>query len=308
MVSWAKVVVHRPFKHRDQDQSKQAWRNPSVRWHHRDPVFTQWSTRSILRIWKFVLCFKTVCFLTAIRLLEAKPARQLLPVRRGLRGDDLAWGRTVERRALQLPPDFHLQKGNRYARNIFRILYKCNYTGGFYGRKVKSCGLLNRKLSHGFCGFFQSHAGSPLWSKMLACLEAWSLVTRSTPCSAITVNQASSRGTPPPYAAGPMASGTSRESPAQAVSALIRENPCLKVTQLTGMFSPLTTLFFVPLQLRPTTSHLRCGAATTTTIINTAGTVTTTSITPRTIESASGTKSSSRVTTTFRAFWSLSII
>lgn len=53
-------------------------------------------------------------FSTAIWQLEAKPAGQFLPVRRGLRGDDLARRRTVERRALQLSPDIHLQKGNRY--------------------------------------------------------------------------------------------------------------------------------------------------------------------------------------------------
>lgn len=54
------------------------------------------------------------CSSTAIWQLEAKPARQLLPVWRGLRGDDLAWRGTVEWRALQLPSDIHVQKGNRY--------------------------------------------------------------------------------------------------------------------------------------------------------------------------------------------------
>lgn len=52
-------------------------------------------------------------FPAAIRPLEAQPAGQLLPRRGGLRGDDLARGGAVERRALQLSPDLHLQEGNR---------------------------------------------------------------------------------------------------------------------------------------------------------------------------------------------------
>lgn len=64
----------------------------------------------------------------------------------------------------------------------------------------------------------QSHAGSPLWWGMLACLGPWSPATRSIPCSAITVNRVSSRDTPPLYVAGPTANGTPPKSPAQAVS------------------------------------------------------------------------------------------
>lgn len=50
---------------------------------------------------------------SAIRELEAKPARQLLQLWRRLRGDDLARERPVERRAVQLPPAIYLQERPR---------------------------------------------------------------------------------------------------------------------------------------------------------------------------------------------------
>lgn len=74
------------------------------------------------------------------------------------------------------------------------------------------------KLLHLLVFCHQSHAGSPLWWRTLVSLGPWSLATRSTPCCVITVNRASSRDSPPLYAAGPTANGTSPKSPAQAVS------------------------------------------------------------------------------------------
>ncbi len=53
-------------------------------------------------------------FALAIWELESGSAGQLLLLGRGLRGDDLAWERPVERRAVQLPPDLHLQEGHRW--------------------------------------------------------------------------------------------------------------------------------------------------------------------------------------------------
>lgn len=182
-----------------------------------------------------------MCVPTAIRLLEAEPARQLLPVRRGLRGDDLARGRAVERRALQLSPDFHLQEGNRYAHMetqisaVYHLRCLCwSQTENlgvwsFHLVLLKSRSILKTrsydifdlsylKLLHLLVFCHQSHAGSPLWWRTLVSLGPWSLATRSTPCCVITVNRASSRDSPPLYAAGPTANGTSPKSPAQAVS------------------------------------------------------------------------------------------
>ena len=48
--------------------------------------------------------------LSGFRELEAEPARQLLQLKGGLRGHDLARGREVERCPLQLPPALHLQE------------------------------------------------------------------------------------------------------------------------------------------------------------------------------------------------------
>ena len=49
--------------------------------------------------------------------LEAEPARQLLQLKGGLCGHDLARGREVERRSLQLPPALHLQERTRWVRH-----------------------------------------------------------------------------------------------------------------------------------------------------------------------------------------------
>lgn len=68
------------------------------------------------------------------------------------------------------------------------------------------------------------------------------------------------------------------------------------------------TLCHLSPQLQPTTSHLLCGAATTRTMINKTGTITTTSITPRVIRNTIKTKSNNKVTTSFRASGSLSTV
>lgn len=74
-----------------------------------------------------VSCISTSSSSSAIWELEAQPAGQLLQLRGGLCGDDLARERPVERRPLHLPPAVHLQERPR-----------CVDEGGSSGR-VRVC-------------------------------------------------------------------------------------------------------------------------------------------------------------------------
>ena len=156
------------------------------------------------------------------------------------------------------------------------------------------------KLLHLLVLYHQSHAGSPLWWRTLVSLGPWSLATRSTLCCVITVNRASSRDSPPLYAAGPTANGTSPKSPAQAVSTPVEE-----VLNHEAVQHVFNALLHPSPQLQPTTSHLLSGAATTRITSNKTGTKTTTSSTRVTRSPIATESNNNKVTTSYRASSSL---
>lgn len=129
---------------------------------------------------------------------------------------------------------------------------------------------------------------------------------RSAPWSVITVNRASSRDTPPLYAAKPTANGTHQKSPARAVSVGVEASTLydsilylyFRLTSLCNVFH--FSFCFPSSQLQPTTSHLLSNTATTRTTSSNTGIIVITSITSTVIRNTIKTRSNSRVTTCCR--------
>lgn len=90
--------------------------------------------------------------LTAVPELVPRPAGQLLPVRRRLRGDGLAWRRALERRALQLPPGVHLQERHKWVKVIPSCLSLTELIGGAEGWTSMRARTSTFFPSTAFCG------------------------------------------------------------------------------------------------------------------------------------------------------------